>query len=100
MCIRDRKSCRHTTRGVSLDTGHDLVISCRHVPAGDAADEPGRVGGVLPAARAQRTAPGYGDPGGEGDPQLRPGRHRGPGRSGPCLLYTSDAADDLTRVDL
>src|SRR5665811_2165823 len=28
------------------------------------------------------------------------GRVVGRDRSGPCLLYTSDAADDLTRVDL
>src|SRR5450759_4421074 len=77
------KSCRHTTCGVSLDTGHDVVILCRHVPARNAADEPGRVGGVLPAARTQRTAPEHGDPCGEGDPQLWPGRQRGPRRSGP-----------------
>src|ERR1035441_3283524 len=28
-------------------------------------------------------SPGHGDPGSEGDPQLRQGRHRGPGRPGP-----------------
>src|SRR5665647_947785 len=38
------------------------MMFCRHVPTGDAADEPGRVGGGLPAARAQRAAHGHRHP--------------------------------------
>ena len=58
------------------------MVVCRYVPAGDAAVQPGRLGGVVPAAGAQRTPPGDRQPGGEGDPQLRAGGEGGPGRAG------------------
>ena len=50
--------CRHTTCGVSLDRSVCTRLSREHVSAGDAADEPGRLGGRLPAAGPQRAAPG------------------------------------------
>ena len=51
-----------------------MRLRCRRVLAGDAADQPGRLGGELSAAGAQRAAPGQREPGREGDPQLRAGR--------------------------
>ena len=48
-----------------------MRLSCRRVLAGDPADEPGRLGGVVSAVGAQRAAPGQRQPGREGDPQLR-----------------------------
>ena len=61
-----------------------MRLSCRRVLAGDAADQPGRLGGVLSAAGAQRAAPGQREPGREGDPQLRAGGQGRPGRAGPA----------------
>src|SRR3954468_6484178 len=60
--------------------GCGSVLSCRRVPAGDTTDQPGRLGGPLPGPGIQRTPPGDRQPGGQGDPQLRPrrqGRPRG-----------------------
>jgi len=56
--VKRAETCRHTTLGVSLDTTSGSVVVCEHVPAGDEADEPRRLGGGLPAAGAQRAAPG------------------------------------------
>ena len=75
-------SCRHTTLGVTLDWGGRDVLTCRGVLAGDAAEQPGWLGGALLAAGAQRAAPGLGQPGREGDPQLRAGGEGRPGRAG------------------
>ena len=58
-------------------------MGCRRVLTGDAADQPGRLGGELSAAGAQRAAPGQREPGREGDPQLRAGGPGRPGRAGP-----------------
>ena len=60
--------------------------SCRRVLTGDAADQPGRLGGELSAVGAQRAAPGQREPGREGDPQLRAGGSGGPGGAGPARL--------------
>ena len=60
-----------------------MRLSCRRVLAGDPADEPGRLGGVVSAVGAQRAAPGQRQPGREGDPQLRAGGQGRPGRAGP-----------------
>ena len=76
--------CRHTTCGVSAGEAACDVVLCRYVPAGDAAEEQGRLGRVVSAARAQRAAPGHRLADREGDPQLRPGRDGGPGRVGPA----------------
>ena len=60
-----------------------MRLGRRRVLAGDAADQPGRLGGELPAVGAQRAAPGQREPGREGDPQLRAGGQGRPGRAGP-----------------
>src|SRR5512142_2950720 len=60
------------------------ALACRRVLAGDAAAEQGRHRGVVPAAGAQRAAPGDRQSGREGDPQLRRRGPRGPGRAGPA----------------
>ncbi len=62
-----------------------MRLTCRRVPAGDAAEEQGRHRGALPAAGAQRAASRSDrHPGREGDPQLRAGRQGGPGGAGPA----------------
>jgi hypothetical protein len=50
-----------------------MPLACRRVLARDAADQPGRLGGVVSAVGAQPAAPGQRQPGREGDPQLRAG---------------------------
>ena len=55
---RNTNLCRHTICGVSLDGACLVGLSGGHVLAGDAADEPGRVGCVLSAVGPQRAAPG------------------------------------------
>jgi hypothetical protein len=77
------KTCRHTTCGVSAGEAPCSVVSCRYVPAGDAAKVQGRLGGVEPATRPQRAAPGHRRVDGEGDPQLRARRDRRPRRPDP-----------------
>src|SRR3954451_9948457 len=62
-----------------------LCCDVGRVPAGDATDQPGRLGGPLSGPGAQRTPSGDRQPGGQGDPQLRPGgqgRSRRPGPTG------------------
>ena len=53
-------SCRHTICGVSLDRAGFGRLGCGHVLVGDAAGQPGWVGGVVSAAGAQRAASGTG----------------------------------------
>ena len=76
-----------------------MRLSCRRVLAGDAADQPGRLGGELSAAGAQRTAPGQWEPGREGDPQLRAGGQGRPGCAGPAGLVDLAVPDPGTGRD-
>ena len=51
-------------------------------------------------ARSRLTGPGAGAPGGRGPHPDDAGFHRLGGAPSTCLLYTSDAADERSRVDL
>jgi hypothetical protein len=84
--------------GVSLDGTGASGLTCRRVPAGDAADEQERHSGALPAAGPQRAAPADRQPGREGDPQLRPGGDRGPGRAGAAGVLDLPVLDPATAV--
>jgi hypothetical protein len=84
MVDRKPKTCRHTMLGASLDRCWISGLTGGHVPPGDAAHQPGRLGGVVSAAGAQRAPPADRQPDREGDPQLRPGGERRPGRVGPA----------------
>src|SRR5215472_3991046 len=62
-----------------------MLLTCGHVPAGESADQRGRLGGGLPAADREL--------GRQGDPQLRagrPGRPRGAGPAGGVDLPVAD----------
>ena len=61
-----------------------MRLSRRCVLTGDAKGQPGRLGGELSAAGAQRTAPGQREPGREGDPQLWAGGQGRPGCARPA----------------
>ena len=65
--LRNAFSCRHTAWGLSLDRAGLARFSGGHVTAGDAPNQPGRIGGVLPAAGPQRAQRRDREPGREGD---------------------------------
>jgi hypothetical protein len=68
---------------VSLDNPGATGLTAGRVLAGDAADQPGRLGGALSAAGAQRAASGDRGVDREGGPQLRSGGEGRQGRAGP-----------------
>src|SRR5690349_372631 len=77
-------SCRHTRWGASLDFDLRGGLTAGRVPAGDAPEQPGRVGGAVFAAGAQRATPADRGADREGDPQLRSGGAGRSGRAGPA----------------
>ena len=69
-----------------LDLRWVMCFACRRVPAGDAADEQGRISRQLPPARTQRASPGDRLTGREGDSQLRQGGQGGSRGARACLV--------------
>src|SRR5665811_1554298 len=92
MCIRDsdERRGRQVAQVViaQRNPGEQRMLG-REVPAeGEPGDDPEVGGPVAPEILVTGPEP------------VGPKRQRAREEQGPCLLYTSDAADDLTRVDL